>query len=645
MAIHWQITFKSLRAGTVYTVNIYDVNYSGTPVQLTGAAEPFVTEEDDNEDAFVPIRGQSGHIRFIQESAAIDICPVNATDMPVVLLDGDGNRRWLGFVNGQRQGLPFGAPPYATAIPVYSVLACAAGIPIATNDGWVSIQSLLAQVAAYVPGGIDVISPDVYWGNYLDTIFAIQKNWEENSMVSDALEDFAKYLGLSMIESDGKIWLRNTNYNSYCAIHIPADPMSYSSFSGFGNKTIPMSILTSDNNEQSLSRAYRKVVGDFKTNAYGEGEAMFEMPNMLSTMQVAWVAEYQSILYTQWWGSCGFTSPTGFRQYNNGVQVSNVLNVTWGYHSYNSGGSMVYKTSMDEEVFYLVSSYNLNSSEVRTPGPLLGFDAGQFFLPAGEHATFVMNIQADMYKFMPSSTQGQLVATEELTEGVINVRVKLGNKYLSSTWAPVSGKYAYSWAIVESTAAIAFKDGKIDPDKSGVGGKLELRVELPYSASNAETFDVSIDFMDFATSELTDVCAEIHSVNVSIERDKTFVVGTVPTTDKSNTFIVENNNNYPDTYNIDCNLTTRRGLQYGTGIAYDKNTKTYYANIPDSDNTTTKANFFARPRKTLKLDIDASQLALTPLDTISIASGTYMQLSASRNWRDDNINVTIIDKT
>ena len=47
MAIHWQVKFKSLRAGTDYTVNIYDENYSGNPIPLKGGAEPFVTQEDD----------------------------------------------------------------------------------------------------------------------------------------------------------------------------------------------------------------------------------------------------------------------------------------------------------------------------------------------------------------------------------------------------------------------------------------------------------------------------------------------------------------------------------------------------------------------------------------------------------------------
>ena len=60
MAVHWQIKFRSLRANTLYTVNIYDEDYSGsTPVQLTGASEPITIEEDDNDNFFASITGTS----------------------------------------------------------------------------------------------------------------------------------------------------------------------------------------------------------------------------------------------------------------------------------------------------------------------------------------------------------------------------------------------------------------------------------------------------------------------------------------------------------------------------------------------------------------------------------------------------------
>ena len=65
MAIHWQIQFVSLRSHTTYVLNVYDANYSGTPVQLKGGSEPFTTEEDADEDLFKPVRTQSGTFRVV----------------------------------------------------------------------------------------------------------------------------------------------------------------------------------------------------------------------------------------------------------------------------------------------------------------------------------------------------------------------------------------------------------------------------------------------------------------------------------------------------------------------------------------------------------------------------------------------------
>lgn len=108
MAIHWKILFKSLRAGTDYTVNVYDDSYTGTPVVLKGGAQPFSTEENNDEDPFVFVREQSGHIRIVDdgltEGGSIfsweDMVPQTDLDRPVTLTAG-GQVVWQGFMQAQ----------------------------------------------------------------------------------------------------------------------------------------------------------------------------------------------------------------------------------------------------------------------------------------------------------------------------------------------------------------------------------------------------------------------------------------------------------------------------------------------------------------------------------------------------------------
>lgn len=74
MEIKYQIPFKS-RLGTNYVVNIYDENWTGFPIQLKGAAQPFVTQEDDDDDAFKPVRTQTGYIRIVDDGTGLDLTP------------------------------------------------------------------------------------------------------------------------------------------------------------------------------------------------------------------------------------------------------------------------------------------------------------------------------------------------------------------------------------------------------------------------------------------------------------------------------------------------------------------------------------------------------------------------------------------
>jgi hypothetical protein len=113
MAIHWQIPFASLRTGTIYTVNVYDASYSGSPIVLKGGAAPFTTQEDGDDDPFSPIRIQTGSICIIDDGFAADgvtpfdwkqLVPTVATERPVTLTHVENNTTvvdWQGFIQSQ----------------------------------------------------------------------------------------------------------------------------------------------------------------------------------------------------------------------------------------------------------------------------------------------------------------------------------------------------------------------------------------------------------------------------------------------------------------------------------------------------------------------------------------------------------------
>lgn len=141
MAIHWQIPFKSLHSGTDYTVNVYDSTHTGTPVVLYGAANPFTTEENDDEDPFTPVRTQSGYITIIDDGFGadgvtpfnwLDLMPETETSRPITLT-ANGQVLFEGYIQAENfTGALYGGSQ-ERRIPVQCVLSVLQGLDFVSN--------------------------------------------------------------------------------------------------------------------------------------------------------------------------------------------------------------------------------------------------------------------------------------------------------------------------------------------------------------------------------------------------------------------------------------------------------------------------------------------------------------------------------
>lgn len=161
MAIHWQIKFRSLRANTLYTVNVYDASYSGDPVQLTGAANPFETQEDDSDDLFQAVRTQSGYLRIVdtgKDNAGNDFdwrtfIPTTDTDRPVTLTDGGGNVVWMGFMQAQNFGARLYDMPQGREFPLQCPLATLSRLDVdwTAFDGTKNFAALIDYAFNNIP--------------------------------------------------------------------------------------------------------------------------------------------------------------------------------------------------------------------------------------------------------------------------------------------------------------------------------------------------------------------------------------------------------------------------------------------------------------------------------------------------------------
>lgn len=111
-AIHWTLTFKSLN-NTDCTVNIYDNDYSGNPVALTGAANPFFFEETEDDDLISSVvRYRTGYINLIEHSEGelTDLYPQADQDRYVEMFYGY-TLMFSGYIQVQAFGNPWTAYP------------------------------------------------------------------------------------------------------------------------------------------------------------------------------------------------------------------------------------------------------------------------------------------------------------------------------------------------------------------------------------------------------------------------------------------------------------------------------------------------------------------------------------------------------
>lgn len=294
MAIHWQIPFKSLLKGTDYTVNIYDSTYSGEPIILKGGAQPFTTQEDENDDMFTPVRTQSGYLRIVDDgkdangdtlSASDDwkaMMPSIDTDRPVTLTDSNGTVVWQGFMQAQNfSGVLYGNPQ-EREFPVQCVLTVTQGTDI--NYQQTEIQNfayLLKQIVDSIPSAFRPSNFMIQGGTHAQQWLLKKMDWlnfaddnNDGTLVArftmyDCLEDMCRFWGWTARTNGTTMYLvcadDSSETNFLSLDYSGLTTMAGGSIDGTVNKTFSNIFITGDvfvsmNNEDTLCRGHNKAL-------------------------------------------------------------------------------------------------------------------------------------------------------------------------------------------------------------------------------------------------------------------------------------------------------------------------------------------------------------------------------------------------
>lgn len=257
MAIHWQVKFRSLRSNILFTANVYDESYTeATPVQLTGAAVPFETQEDDSDDPFEPVRLQSGYLRIVDTDEDNDgnpfdwrtFIPTTDTDRPVMLTNEDGTVLWMGFMQAQNFGARLFETPQEREFPLQCPLTVTSRADI--NHAQTQIQNfayMLLQVVDGIPSPCRPTSFVIHGGTKAREWLTKRIDWQNFVTTDDDGNLAPKYDLLQCLTEMCRFWGWTARMNRQVLYLVSADDNSLSDFLTLSyNELASMSSGTSD---------------------------------------------------------------------------------------------------------------------------------------------------------------------------------------------------------------------------------------------------------------------------------------------------------------------------------------------------------------------------------------------------------------
>jgi hypothetical protein len=643
MAIHWQIQFKSF-TGASRCVNIYDSTYSGDPVQLTGAANPFKTSEDDDLDYYAPIRTQSGYISIIAENNTIldDLMATKSTDRPVTLTEGN-YVLWMGFLHCELYSQPWEAPPYVVQIPIISAVAAYQGVEVPSTEGSITLLDLLNMITVpdvtieyVVPDGLPIDTLQVPLDAFRDylsiperTEYGVTGKYYRQS-VYDAIEAFCKYYGVSCRQYQDQIMLVRDNEQHYNDMDRTGDTRE----AQWSNTSLDSMTICGAKNYRDFAQAYKRVKGTFQTQRE-KLENVMSYPNFFEEYGYNSAPAGNQIML---FNGNAITLP-----YKNGTQQ-----VSW-FAAQDYGGQIIRKrgersNSIEQRGsgwtdFYMVMS---KAAQAGTPSPAIKFDIQKYIFIVDNEYT-ALNIDCNVSPYY-DLTQGEGFIKK------LHCKVKVGEYWLH-TVEQAGYLPRYEWTTTESTCFLMVKDtGNLTMD--GVMYTLDYYINFTLNKVSGFAIDMpaltpgahEVYFELLANAEaaadfgtFSDIGYLISDLKINVLHGTASPTQPTPNLDQ-NEIIRTAGAAWANDYEIEGTITTKRGTQYGAGCALDENLE-YITTKYDEQGIARRAAFYAVPREVITVDVrDNTQ----PIDNVTFGGSTYHILSQQIDWWDDINRIKLI---
>jgi hypothetical protein len=669
MAVHWKIPFRSL-GGTSYEIRIYDDSYtSSTAVTLVGGATPLVTQEDDDDDVFTPVRTQTGYIRIFDDGKDAngnsfnwrDLIPVGALDRQVDVMSGS-TLIWRGYIQPQSFSGDIYNGGQEREFPICDRLTILKCYDIVPSDYQ---NTNFARVLYYIFTKIPTPSALSFafgGGSYVDGWLKKNVSWslfgEEDSggtvqpkySCYEMLEEVCKFFGWTCRLYNGVVFFElsgdssNWRQMAYSALGSLASGSSYSySDSTSTTRTSLPGAFVSMNNSETFVPGWRKCRVESDVNKMS---TVMEYPSQE-------VMDYFDFITP---GRSGTRPPYWFIKKNpsNFYSVLSFKDVLLAFHQEGSGGTFARSNPdiyayLEERVPHnidFINSLAVWRSPATSPTYLFRMTSKRTF--SLYDGIVVISAKAQIDERQESSSR---VVTYD-AYGILELMLKVGNKYWNgSTWTETLSTFLVqtggadrpSQTEQQEGVGSIWNDHYFDseyPDYVGHG--------IPVTGSVGGIVEFSIvGFTDLTYSSESDM-RQVNLTDLKIEflRKRS---SDVKTDADTNRYVASGNRLFFHEKEVHTIFTCDSNNQFGLSIITNPD-GSYCQTLTFADGDASAgqhlanrmASFGNKIRRVMQLEVEGGD-AYTPKILLSYGGVTYATIGIGRDWRNDAYTMKFIE--
>ena len=672
MAKNYTITFKSLRAGTTYTVTVG--GGSGTAVPLMGGAEPFTTEEVADEDPFTNIRTQSGYIRIVDNGKDAngnawdwhDIIPQTDTSRPVTLTDGNNNILWIGFMQAQNFGSQLYGNPQEREFPIQCPITVLKAKQIAVTDGalhnfayllrYLMVTNLASHtiISFVIQGGADArawLLKKLDWSNFFTETEDEDSSPRYN--LYDVLEDVCRFWGWCARIHQRVFYLTCADDTSEQALLTltPAQLTELadetSTTAGTVTNAMPVvamsgDIFASTENEDFMDRGLSKATVKVDVNEQDTVAECFppSVEKSLEANGYRWVQTPDEDM-------------VGYFETNNtpgsfdSAVLSGQANGNYGVFS----RRQIYSSSDSDKPMICDMCVCHYSGDSTGNTPLISLQTKKAMSFAGGSIILKGSVYLGS-KIPEGGTSSNLI-----------IRLGIGLSRASARWFYIQSNTGGSNISVHwSNPGVVYYCGAAVNGGDIVGGP-SVYIFNKFKAfpvpNTADMYGfVYVDFIQFADTEVRNDF-QIANFKIEFSRD-TIDIPTSPDVvrarelvterEKSIEYTSENNSSTGIEWNADCIFATDNNLEYGWGLLMNADGTFlsgagYNGHVahPEQHLADRVANYWATSKRRMSVELRTDVVTEpTPKNKVTLDGGTFQTLAISHDWRDDITKLTLI---